>query len=171
MKRLFVLRHAKSDWGQPGLPDHERPLAPRGTHAAGLLAEHFRHSRIEPDVVLCSTATRARETFEAVRAALGEPTPVWFERRLYGAGADELVDRLDEVPDSDGSVMLVGHNPGLQDLVLDLAPSREPALVARVEAKFPTAAFATIHLAVDRWAEVRPGTGTLVDLVIPRDLG
>ena len=170
MKRLFVLRHAKSDWGQPGLADHERPLASRGTHAAGLLAGHFRQSRIEPDVVLCSTATRARETFEAVQAALPQQTPVWFERRLYGAGADELVDRLDEVPDSDGSVMLVGHNPGLQDLVLELAPSREAALVARVEAKFPTAAFATIDLAVDRWAEVRPGTGTLVAFVIPRDL-
>jgi phosphohistidine phosphatase len=170
VKRLFVLRHAKSDWGQPGLADHDRPLAARGKRATVLLAEHLRRVRIEPAVVLCSTATRARQTFEAVRAALPESTPVWFERRLYGAGSDELVDRINEVPDPDGSVMLVGHNPGLQDLVLHLAPSRDAALVARVEAKFPTAAFATIDLAVDRWAEVQPGTGTLVDLVVPRDL-
>jgi phosphohistidine phosphatase len=105
-----------------------------------------------------------------VRAALPEPTPVWFERRLYGASAGELIERLDEVPDADGSALLVGHNPGLQDLVLDLAPSREAELVARVEAKFPTAAFATLDLAVDRWAEVQPGTGTLVAYVVPRDL-
>jgi phosphohistidine phosphatase len=170
VKRLFVLRHAKSDWGQPGLADHERPLAARGERATVLLAEHLRRVPVEPAVVLCSTATRARETFEAVRGALPEATPVWFERRLYGAGSDELVDRLNEVPEPDASVMLVGHNPGLQDLVLDLAPSREAALVARVEAKFPTAAFATVDLAVDRWAEVRPGTGTLVDFVVPRDL-
>jgi phosphohistidine phosphatase len=170
VKRLFVLRHAKSDWGRPGLADHERPLAPRGERATGLLADHLRRVRVEPAVVLCSTATRARETFDAVRVALPESTPVWFERRLYGADADELIDRVNEVPDSDGSVMLVGHNPGLQDLVLGLAPARDAALVARVEAKFPTAAFATLDLAVDRWAEVAPGTGTLVDFVVPRDL-
>ena len=122
-------------------------------------------------MVLCSTARRARDTLDLVRGALPESTEVYFERRLYGAGAEDLIDRLHEVPDSDGSVMLVGHNPGLEDLVLDLAPTEEAALVARVEAKFPTAAFATIDLAVDRWTDVQPGTGTLVGFVTPSDLG
>jgi phosphohistidine phosphatase len=170
VKRLFVLRHAKSDWGHAGVPDHDRPLAARGERATGLLAAHLRRAGVEPDVVLCSTATRARETLERVRTGLPEATPIWYERRLYGADADELTDRLDELPDGEASVMLVGHNPGLQDLVLALAPAADPALVARVEAKFPTAAFATLDLAVDRWTAVQPGTGTLVAYVTPRDL-
>jgi phosphohistidine phosphatase len=171
VKRLFVLRHAKSDWGQAGLADHDRHLAPRGERAAAAVAGHLRRARVEPDVVLCSTATRARETFERVHGARPDATPVWFERRLYGAGADELIERLNELPDSDGSVMLVGHNPGLQDLVLALAPAADAALVARAEAKFPTAALATVDLAVDRWTGAQPGTGTLVAYVTPRDLG
>jgi len=165
-----VLRHAKSDWGQPGLADHDRPLAPRGRRAAGLLAAHLAKEEVAPDVVLCSTARRARETFELVQDALPASTTVFFERRLYGAASDELRARLHEVPDGDPSVMVVGHNPGLQDLVLELAPAADPELVSRVEAKFPTAAFAAVDLDVDRWTGVHPGTGRLVAYVTPHDL-
>ena len=171
MKRLYVLRHAKSDWDEAGLADHDRPLAARGRKGAGRLAAEFARLHLEVDVVLCSTARRARDTLDLVRGALPESTEVYFERRLYGAGAEDLIDRLHGVPDADGSVMLVGHNPGLEDLVLDLAPTEDAALVARVEAKFPTAAFATIDLAVDHWVAVQPGTGTLVGFVTPSDLG
>jgi phosphohistidine phosphatase len=170
VRRLFVLRHAKSDWGEAGLADHDRRLAPRGHRGATLLAAHFTQAHVAPDVVLCSTARRARETFELVQPALPSSTPVYFERGLYGAGPDEMLERLREVPDEDGSVMLVGHNPGLEMLVLALARSGDPALVDRVETKFPTAALATIDLAVDHWTDVHAGTGTLVAFVTPRDL-
>jgi phosphohistidine phosphatase len=170
VKRLFVLRHAKSDWGQPGLADHDRPLAPRGHRSAALLATHLARAHVSPDVVLCSTARRARETLELVRASLPESTPVYFERRIYGAGVEELIERLQELPDDDGSAMLVGHNPGLEDLVIELVARGEPTLVERVEAKFPTAAFATIDIDADRWTAVHPGTGTLVAFVTPHDL-
>ena len=95
---------------------------------------------------------------------------MYFERGLYGAGPDEMLERLREVPDEDGSVMLVGHNPGLEMLVLELCSAGDPALVERVETKFPTAAFATIDLAVDHWTDVHPKTGTLTAFVTPHDL-
>jgi len=170
VKRVLVLRHAKSDWGEPGLADHDRPLAPRGHRGAELLAAHLRAERTAPDLVLCSTALRARETLELVRPALPQGTEVFFERRLYGAGVPELVDRLQELTPDVGAVLVVGHNPGCQDLVLDLAGAGDPALLARVEAKFPTAALATLDLAVDGWTDVASGTGTLVGLVTPREL-
>jgi phosphohistidine phosphatase len=170
MRRVFVLRHAKSDWGDPGLSDHDRRLAPRGHRGAELLAAHFTRAHVTPDLVLCSTARRARETLELVQPALPSSTPVYFERRLYGASVEELLARLHEVPDDDTSVMLVGHNPGLQDFVLDLASAGDKRLLERAEAKFPTAALATLDAAVDRWSDVQPGTATLVALVTPRDL-
>ena len=96
---------------------------------------------------------------------------VYFERRLYGAGVDELIERINEVPDDVDSVMLVGHNPGLEELVIALTAHGNRALRERVETKFPTAAFATLDLDVERWADVQPGTGTLVAFVTPKDLG
>jgi len=171
VKTLLVLRHAKSDWGDAGADDHDRRLAPRGHRGAELLAAHFARTHVAPDVVLCSTARRARETLELAQPGLPSSTRVYFERRLYGAGVDELLERIDEVPDDVGSVLLVGHNPGLKDLVIALTAHGNRALRERVETKFPTAAFATIDLDVERWADVQPGTGTLVAFVTHKDLG
>ena len=170
MKRVFVLRHAKSDWGDAGLADHDRPLAPRGHRSGELLTRHFHAAHVAPDLVLCSTAVRARETLALVQPALPASTTVSFERRLYGAGPADLIERMQELTDDVGVVMLVGHNPGLEELVLELTGAGDAALVERVETKFPTAAFATIDLAVDAWTAVAPGTGTLVAYVTPHDL-
>ena len=171
MKRVFVLRHAKSDWADPGLSDHDRPLAPRGGRGADLLAAHVRDAGIAPDVVLCSTALRARQTFERVAKGLPAGTTVYHEPRLYGPGPDELIRRLQELPDDVASAMLVGHNPGLEELVLELAADGSPGLLERVETKFPTAALATLDAAVDKWSDINAGTATLTALVTPSDLG
>ena len=156
MYRLFVLRHAKSSWKDPGQADHDRPLAGRGRRAAKALARHLREERIEPELVLCSTARRARETLERIEPALGV-ADVRFEPALYGASAGALLERLHDVPDHVGSVMLIGHNPGLQELALELAHSG-PKL-HELAAKFPTAALATLELPHRR--TVRLGTGDL----------
>ena len=123
-----------------------------------------------PDLVLCSTAVRARETLALVQPALPASTTVSFERRLYGAGAADLIDRLHELTDDVGSVMLVGHNPGLEELVLELAGAGDAALVERVETKFPTAGSPPSTSMVDGWTGVAPGTATLTRFVVPRDL-
>ena len=128
---------------------------------------HFRAQGIDPDLVLCSTAVRARETLERIEPALrGQAASV--ERALYGATADALIARLRQLPTECGSVLVIGHNPGLQDLALELArprPEREA-----LAAKFPTAALATLEARIDSWRELGPGTADLVAFVRPRDL-
>jgi phosphohistidine phosphatase len=122
MKRVYLLRHAKSSWKHPELPDHDRPLAGRGRRAAKAIVRHMRAQEFVPELVLCSTARRARETLERIEPALGR-APVRVERELYGASARELLARLRRLPDDVGSVLVIGHNPGMHELAVELAGS------------------------------------------------
>jgi phosphohistidine phosphatase len=161
-RRLYVLRHAKSSWDDPGLSDHDRPLAKRGRRATKPLRLYLQKHEIAPELVLCSTARRARETLERIEPALGAPT-VRREPALYAASAEALLDRLRDVPDAVTSVMLIGHSPGIEDLADTLTGSP-------VGSKFPTAALATLELLSARWGDTGPGTAKLIDFVRPRDL-
>jgi phosphohistidine phosphatase len=166
-RRVYVLRHAKSSWDDPSLSDHDRPLNRRGLRAAKAMARHFKEARIEPQLVLCSTAVRARQTLEGIEPALGTRASS-VEPELYGAGARTLIDRLRVLPAGVSSVMLIGHNPGLQELVLGLAvPS---AARDRVALKFPTAALATLSFNGAGWHGLVPGGAELEAYVRPRDL-
>ena len=166
---LYLLRHVKSSWADPDLPDHDRPLAPRGEQAARRIAEYIRRERIRPAVVLCSTAVRARRTLEIIASALGDAVPVRVEDRLYGAGAEDLLSRLREVPDDVDAVLLVGHNPGLQELAIGLAGEGDAGALRRLNQKCPTGALATLTTA-GHWTELGAGTTRLESLIIPRDL-
>jgi phosphohistidine phosphatase len=166
MKRLFLLRHAKSSWDDAGLADHDRPLASRGRRASALIAEHLRRNRIRPVLVLCSSARRTRETLEGVRQALG-PVEVRVERGLYGASSEHLLQRLREVPDGVESVMLVGHQPAIQELAVNLAA--EGSELKGLRAKFPTAALATLTFACE-WRELGTDGAELVAYVKPKQL-
>jgi phosphohistidine phosphatase len=166
VKSLFLLRHAKSSWDDPGLADHDRPLAPRGRRASELIAEHARRNRVRPALVLCSSAQRTRETLEAVRPALG-PAEVRFERELYGASSEDLLQRLREVPEEVDSVMLVGHQPAIQALALHLAG--DGSELERLRAKFPTAALATLSFD-GKWSELGDEGARLVAYVKPKQL-
>ena len=166
MKRLFLLRHAKSSWDDPGLDDHERRLAPRGRRASKLIAEHLRRERIAPSLVLCSSASRTRETLERV-IPTPDRTNVSFEDGLYQASSGSLLQRLREVPPHVDSVMLVGHQPAIQELALDLAG--DGLDLARMTAKFPTGALATLHFD-GAWSELGPGSAELVAFVKPKEL-
>jgi phosphohistidine phosphatase len=162
--RLYLLRHAKSSWDEPGLADHDRPLAKRGRRAAKAMAGYLRENEIAPELVLCSTARRARETFERIEPALGAPE-VWHERDLYGVSPGKLLERLRSVPDGVGSVMVIGHNPTLEDLALDLA--RPSSKREELEVKFPTGALAALEFP-GTWREL--DEAELVAFVRPRDL-
>jgi phosphohistidine phosphatase len=163
LKRLFLLRHAKSSWEDEDLPDHDRPLAPRGRKAAKRMAKHLRQEGISPSLVLCSSARRTRETLERV----GPDGEARIERELYGASASELLERLRRVPDDAESVMLIGHNPAVQELALELAADGDD--LADVERRFPTCALATMRLP-GTWGELQAGAAELVAFVRPKDL-
>ena len=163
------MRHAKSSWDDPDLPDHLRPLARRGRTAVAALARHMRATGIAPGLLLCSPAVRARETWEGVAPGLPAGTVVEVDDALYGAGPDDLLRRLRRLsPDLD-SVLVVGHNPGLEDLAHGLVGHGDPALRGRLETKFPTGALATLD-APGAWRDLGWGTSTLIAYVVPRDL-
>ena len=129
-RHLYVLRHAKSSWDEPGKPDHDRPLAPRGRRAIKVIADYVSTKDIQPDLVLCSTARRTLETMAGVAPA-GERL---IERPLYDATADQLIERLRRLPSAARSVMVIGHNPAMQMLVLKLAsrPRFTPRTMPRI---------------------------------------
>src|SRR5689334_11594982 len=160
-KQLFLLRHAKSSWDDPSPADHERPLALRGRRRAALMVDHLRAQKITILLVLCPSAQRAVQTLELV-APTGE---VRIEDQLYGASAGQLIARLRQVPDEHASVMLIGHNPAIQELAVILA--REPGGLG--EHKFPTGALATLALP-GSWSELGPGGADLTAFVRPKDL-
>lgn len=166
-KQLFVLRHAKSSWDDPRLRDHERPLALRGRQAVRVLHDHVRSAGIEPALVLCSSAARTRETLEGVQPG-GEHR---IERELYAADAGALIDRLRQVSDDVPSVMLIGHNPAMQLLVIRLANGSgldvDDSKLADVRRKFPTGGLATVEFDC-AWSELGPGRARLTDLVRPK---
>lgn len=166
MHALYLLRHAKSSWDDPTLADRQRPLAPRGRRDAKLIAKHLRRAGREPELVLCSSAVRTRETLELVRPAFAGAT-VTIEDELYGASSDELLARIRLVPDVVSSVMLIGHNPGLQELAQALASAGDE--LDRLEAKFPTAALATLAVPTG-WGELTPADATLTAYVVPKQL-
>jgi phosphohistidine phosphatase len=168
MKRVYLLRHAKSSWKDRSIPDRDRPLAGRGRRAAKAMARHLEAEGVRPDLVLCSPARRTRETLERVESALGGDVEAKVDDALYGASESELLAHLKELPEGVGSVMLIGHNPGLEELALALAS--DGAGLARMREKYPTAALATIDLPARRWSTVRRRSGELVGFVRPKDV-
>jgi phosphohistidine phosphatase len=171
MKHLWILRHAKaSSHGRDG-DDHGRLLTGRGKRQAEQVKE-FVAGRVAtgapvPDLVISSSATRARRTAEPVHSALGDGVPLDIERALYGADADDIVNRLRIVPDEVAAVMVVGHNPTFHELALLLVSADDADGRARLEAGFPTAALAIVALDTDRWTAVAAGGGHLEELFVP----
>ena len=171
MRRLiYLLRHAKSSWDEPELLDHERPLAKRGRNAVVLLRGHFHEAGVAPGLVLCSSAVRATETLEGVREGLPPAIPVEIEADLYAASAASLLDRLRSLPEHLDSVMLVGHNPGIEDLAAELIGDGDPEARAALAAKYPTGGLATLAFE-GAWRELRPEAATLEAFAVPRRLG
>jgi phosphohistidine phosphatase len=168
MKRLFLLRHAKSSWDDPHLADHDRPLARRGRNAAKQIASYMKDKSFEPSIVLCSSALRARQTWEIVAPAFPRRTVIEIDPSLYQAGNEELISQLRHIPRGASSVLLIGHNPALQELVLRLASENEQLQLVRE--KFPTAALAVLEAPINDWEELEFATTELADFVTPKRL-
>ncbi len=171
MKTLGLFRHAKSDWHDPRARDFDRPLNDRGRKGALLMGQHMAQAGPRWDRVIASPAIRVTETIELAEQGAGASYTINWDRRIYLASSATLLDLLQEVDDAAGSVLMVGHNPGLEDLIFDLVPDDGSSpLRDAVEEKFPTATYAVLECAVDRWADLKAGCARLVHLTRPRDL-
>lgn len=171
MKTLTLLRHAKSGWDDVVPRDFDRPLNGKGKRAAQAVGRQMRDLGLRFDHVVASPALRVVETIEQVESGYGETlAPVW-ERRIYLASAVTLLDIVHDVPPGAEHVLLVGHNPGLEDLVLMLVPdSAGNGLRDIVELKFPTASIADMALDAPAWRDLAAGGATLTRFIRPRDL-
>ncbi|MDO6587726.1 histidine phosphatase family protein [Salipiger sp. 1_MG-2023] len=160
MKRLVLMRHAKSDWSA-GTPDHDRPLNPRGRRSAAALGDWMRSMNIAPTEALCSTALRTRETLDL----LNLDVPTRFEQRLYHAGPVAMTRCLGEAQGD--TVIMLGHNPGIAGFAEELlaTPPKHPRFT-----DYPTGATLVASFDIDKWSDLAPGTGSADAFVIPREL-
>lgn len=167
VKTLGLLRHAKSDWDDASQRDFDRGLNNRGRRGAGLIGRHIIEHGIEWDALLASPAERVRLT---IASALPHFDPV-FDKRLYLASADTILETVEAHGGDHDAVLVAGHNPGLQDVLLELvSPSKENDLFREASVKFPTATFAVIECDIEGWGELRKFVGELVHFARPRDL-
>jgi phosphohistidine phosphatase len=178
-RKLVLLRHAKSAW--PDVPDHDRPLAPRGKRDAPAIGRWLCDAGLLPDQVLCSTARRARQTWQLTRAGLGTSPPVSFDGRVYQASAEQLLDLIRHVSPAARTLMVVGHDPAVPEVAVLLAAADPSAaanadsgtvpsvVVDRMRDKFPTAAVAVFEF-TGRWDQVTPGSARLTCFMPPREL-
>lgn len=161
MKTLFLLRHAKSSWDDPDLSDFNRPLNKRGLKAAPKMGAVMRKRKLQPQLILSSPAARAKETTRLISEAAGLKTEVRYEQGIYEASVGRLLKIVSQIDESVNTAMLVGHNPGFEELLAGLTSESQ---------RMPTAALACIELEVEKWSDVSTGSGKLAWLVKPKDL-
>lgn len=170
MKRLTLLRHAKSSWDDPVTRDFDRPLNAKGHRASRTVGQEMRRLALSFDAVVASPAARVVETLEEVAHGFGAPLTPRFDERIYLASLEALLDLVHTTDDSVASLLLVGHSPGLERLALHLAGVKDKAMRKSVEVKYPTGALVELSLPVDRWQDVNNGEGTMTRFIRPRDL-
>jgi phosphohistidine phosphatase len=169
--RLLLLRHAKSDRSAPFASDHERPLAERGREAMPAIRHYMKRHRLIPERALVSTAKRTRETWELLAPAFGELGDIRLEDRLYDADLERLLDVIQETPDEVKTLLVIGHNPGLQELAIALIGAGDVDLRQRLHEKLPTAGLLVIDFPAAHWSKLHSGAGRLRSFITPRSLG
>lgn len=168
---LILLRHAKSSWSDPTLSDHDRPLNARGQRAAPAIADYLTQHGHTPQLILCSTARRTRETLGLAMGYFRDTAAIEFDRAIYNAGeAEALLSRIQAVTGVRSPLMLIGHNPVIQELAQRLCGKGPAEARSRLSAKYPTAAAAVLQFDQARWRDIDFRKGVLIDFVIPRDL-
>ncbi len=168
MRRLMLLRHAKSDRSIPGMADPTRPLNPHGQDAASRIGAYMAHHALVPDHVLCSPARRARDTWAFVAKELRAMPPTTYDDHLYEAGRNAILAVLRKTAPEIHALLVVGHNPGLHELAIFLIASGDVDQRERLREKFPTAGLLVIDFAIDAWSALHRQAGRLDRFVIPR---
>jgi phosphohistidine phosphatase len=170
MLTLILLRHAKSSWSSPTTPDRDRALAPRGFADAPLMGHAMAERGIDPELVLCSSARRTRDTLDLVLPKLRVEPKIVCQDALYHASADEMLDMIHAIEPGANRVMLVGHNPEIQIFALDLVGAGPKPFLMRLGAKYPTAGLAVINFESGLWKNVAVKSGTLSLFLTPKEL-
>ncbi len=171
MRRLILLRHAKSDWSASGRPDRERTLSQRGMKAAPLIGHYLAEHDLIPDHAIVSTAERTRQTWQLLGEAVTEPPSVAFDDRIYEAAPADILAAIADAPRSAERLLVVGHNPGLQSLALMLAGSGSGKARKALLEKYPTGGVAVIDFDLPDWNVLSPGSGRLERFITPRAIG
>ena len=171
MKKLSLLRHAKSGWDDPVSRDFDRPLNDKGIRASKAIGAFIKDNDLAFDQILASPAVRVIETLEHVEEASGLSMEPTWDRKIYLASSATLLDVLRGANADAEHILMVGHNPGLEDLIFDLVPD-DGSSEARdaVEQKYPTTALAEIQLDIESWEDITENSGTLTRFTRPRDL-
>ncbi|MCB1508496.1 MAG: histidine phosphatase family protein [Hyphomicrobiaceae bacterium] len=169
-RRLLILRHAKSSWDSPALKDFDRPLNTRGRKAAPLMGNLIAARGWVPDLALVSTARRTRETYERLSEGWSTPPELRCCEAIYEASLPTLLALLRRKAGTARCVLLVGHNPGMQELALTLSGPRPVDSLGALAAHFPTAALAALNFSIADFADLQPATGTLEAFIKPREL-
>jgi phosphohistidine phosphatase len=170
MRRLMLLRHAKSDRPE-GVDDHERPLAKRGRKDSPLMGMYMAKERLRPNLAIVSTARRAKDTWKLARSAFKHAISRRKEARIYYASASAILDVINATEPDVKALLLVGHNPGLQDLALKLIGKGSPSDLSRLQRKFPTTGLVVIDFDVKRWRDISEGLGQLERFETPASIG
>ena len=168
MKTLHLLRHAKSSWNNAGLNDHDRPLNKRGRQSAKTIAAYFQQAKITPDLVICSTAVRARQTLDPIAKAR-KPPKVVIQRGIYEGMQQTIWEHLRNLPKSAKCVLLIGHNPSLHDLALTLVDAESGKLLPPQGSKFPTGAIASFRIK-GAWRALQPHEAVLFSYKTPKQI-
>src|SRR6266436_2770394 len=170
MLRLMLLRHAKSSWSSPGMQDAARPLSGRGEAAARLMGGYMVRHSLVPERDLCSTVRRTRETWDAIAAKWPVDMDVVFDQRLYEATPQTVLSIVRDQDDAARTLLVIGHNPGLQEAAELLIAAGDVELRERLREKFPTAALAVIDFTIDRWSRIHERSGRLDRYITPRSI-
>ena len=170
MKRLTILRHAKSSWDNPGLEDFNRPLNNRGWKAARAMGRELDKKNAKFDLIIASPAARVRETIDGLKEKLKLNVEIRFEPRMYAATRKMLLEIVHEIEERVHSPLLVGHNPGLQQFLVEITHDDPKKLRRRIKSKFPTGALAAIEFPARRWEDIKDGSGEIAELILSKEL-
>ncbi len=169
-RRLFLLRHAKSNWKDPSLDDFDRPLNKRGREAAPAMGQMMTDQGWEPGLILCSAAKRTQQTLDRILAKLESTPELDVSEGLYLASASHILKQVQASPDTHNSLMVIGHNPGIEILANDLSAYGDVDVLNRLYQKYPTAALSVIDFDVDKWRKIGAHKGKLEAFIRPRHI-
>lgn len=169
MLRLYVMRHAKSSWAVPGAKDFDRELNDRGIDDLARLSKTFKQEGIEPDKIICSSATRTKQTLSHIQDSFSNEPEIVFTERLYSSGLHEYIDIINSVSNAK-SLMVIGHNPMCGTLATSLPKAGPAEELEKIAYRYPTAAISIIDFDFDDWSSVAKYSGTLVKSIFPSEI-